>query len=473
MDINQIKILATQGESQQLEYKKSTANLKDILQTICAFLNGDGGIVLIGVEDNGNLVGQEVSDKTRREIGVEIAKIAPYSNSSIEIFYVQFSERKQIIVFHVTTDSTKRPYTYNGRAYIRVQSDTLLMPPDYYQHLTLNNAQFKDQWEDEPLADVTLDALDVEEIVSTIKEGVLNGRIPEGFETKDPVKALKHLGLLQGDQITRAALILFGKSPEVVFPQCILRLARFRGTNKSEFIDNKQIQGNVFKLIQSALSFANLHLPIASTFSKTSIKREDKPLFPISILREAITNALCHRDYSYTGGSVSFAIYDDRLEIWSYGLLPPGLSIDDLGELNQSIPRNRRIANVLYYHKLFESWGRGIRLIIDGCIEAGHPSPVYSVNSGGLLLTMPSALATATEVAGKPIEYQEQELTARQREIIALLDKTSGLSTAELHNQLSSPPTERWLRDELNRLKADGYVASIGSTTSRKWYIKK
>lgn len=473
MDINQIKVLAAEGESQRLEYKKSTSNLKDILQTICAFLNGDGGIVLIGVEDNGNLVGQEVSDKTRREIGVEIAKIAPYSNSSIEFFYVPFSERKQIIVFHVTTDSTKRPYTYNGRAYIRVQSDTLLMPPEYYQHLTLNNAQFKDQWEDEPLADVTLDALDVEEIVSTIKEGVLNGRIPEGFETKDPEKALKHLGLLQGDQITRAALILFGKSPEVVFPQCILRLARFRGTDKSEFIDNKQIQGNVFKLIQSALSFANLHLPIASTFSKTSIKREDKPLFPISILREAITNALCHRDYSYTGGSVSFAIYDDRLEIWSYGLLPPGLSIDDLGELNQSIPRNRRIANVLYYHKLFESWGRGIRLIIDGCIEAGHPSPVYSVNSGGLLLTMPSALATTTEIAGKPTEYQEQELTARQREIIALLDKTAGLSTAELHNQLSSPPTERWLRDELNRLKAGGYIDSIGSTTSRKWYIKK
>lgn len=188
MDINQIKVLAAQGESQQLEYKKSTSNLKDVLQTICAFLNGDGGSVLIGVEDNGNLVGQEVSDKTKREIGLEIAKIAPFSNSSVEIFYVPFSEVKQIIVFHVTTDSTKRPYTYNGRAYIRVQSDTLLMPPEYYQHLALSNAQFKDPWEDEPLISVTLNDLDLEEIISTIKEGVLNGRIPEGYETKDPEK---------------------------------------------------------------------------------------------------------------------------------------------------------------------------------------------------------------------------------------------------------------------------------------------
>jgi len=102
------------------------------------------------------------------------------------------------------------------------------------------------------------------------------------------------------------------------------------------------------------------------------------------VLREAITNALCHRDYSFSGGSTSFAIYDDRIEIWNYGILPPGLSVNDLGDLNQSIPRNRRMANILYYHKLFESWGRGIRLIIDGCIEAGYPSPIYSINSGGV-----------------------------------------------------------------------------------------
>lgn len=194
----------------------------------------------------------------------------------------------------------------------------------------------------------------------------------------------------------------------------------------------------MFSLLRSALSFANLHLPIASTFSKDTVKREDKPLFPISILREAITNALCHRDYSFTGGSISFAIYDDRLEIWSYGLLPPGLSIDDLGELNQSIPRNRRIANVLYYHKLFESWGRGIRLIIDGCVEAGHPLPVYSINSGGLLLTLPMML----QRVGLPeaISSVTVELTDRQQEILLLLKKSSGLSTSEIHGQLLSPP---------------------------------
>ncbi|HVE45021.1 MAG TPA: RNA-binding domain-containing protein [Gammaproteobacteria bacterium] len=467
MDIDKVKFLASQLESQRLEFKKSTANLKDIFQTICAFLNGDGGAVLIGVDDNGNLMGQEVSDKTKREIGIEIAKISPFSDSTIEVFYVHLIGNRQIIAFHITTDSTRRPYTYSGRAYIRIQSDTLLMPPDHYQQLLVNNGQFHDRWEDQSLLNATIHDLDHDEIVSTIKEGVLNGRIPEGYETKDPNKALAHLGLMNADQVTRAAFILFSKKPERIFPQCMLRLARFKGTEKSEFIDNKQVYGNVFHLLRSALAFANSHLSIASTFSKDSIKREDKPLFPIPVLREAIINALCHRDYSYTGGSISLAIYNDRLEIWSYGLLPPGLSIEDLGQLNQSIPRNRRIANVLYYHKLFESWGRGIRLIIDGCLATGHPAPIYSINSGGLLLTMPYEL----EMDKKLPDETRETLTPQQKEVLSIMESVDSVSSSELRDRLSFSPSERWVRDTLNKLKKNGYIGVVGETTARKWFL--
>lgn len=469
MDIGQVELMIKQGESQCLEFKKSTANLKDIFQTICAFLNGDGGSVLIGITDDGGLVGQEVSDKTKREIGLEIAKITPFSDSAIGVFYLPLlGTNRKIIIFHITTDSTKRPYLYSGRAYIRVQSDTLPMPVEYYQQLTISNSQFNDQWEDQPLMEVSINDLDTDEIIGTIKEGVLNGRIPEGYETQDPEKALNRLGLIKNNQVTRAALILFGKQPEKIFPQCILRLARFHGVNKSEFVDNKQVHGNIFKLIRSAMTFANSYLPIASTFSQDSMKRKDQPLFPISILREAITNAICHRDYSYAGGSVSLAIYDDRLEIWNYGLLPPGLLIESLGKLNQSVPRNRRIANVLYYHKLFESWGRGVKLIIDGCIEAGHPSPFYSQNSGGILLTMPS-----TRLLHHNEKHAQKELTERQQEIISVLTKLGGLSTSELRDQMSSSITDRWLRNELNQLKESGYLDSKGQTTTKKWFVVK
>lgn len=478
MDLDRITSLIQQGETTTLEFKKSTANLKAACESSCAFLNGDGGTVLIGVTDQANMLGQEISDKTKREIGIELAKITPLPH--VEIFYIPLpSTNKYIIALHSTTDSTKRPYLYNGRAYIRIESNTLPMPREYLQQLTMNNIQFNHHWEDQPQSDISINDLNTEEILATITEGVLNGRIPEGYATQNPKKALQHLGLLVGNQITRAAVILFGKKPETIFPQCMLRLARFRGIDKSDFIDNKQIYGNVFSLMRGALTFANTHLPITSTFPQNAIRRVDQPLFPIIALREAITNAICHRDYSYSGGSISFAIFNDRLEIWSYGLLPPGLSIEGLTETNQSVPRNRRIANVLYYHKLFESWGRGVRLIVDECTYLGHPKPFYSQDTGGVRLTLPSQqpigpapqkqYANLTE---QQIQHkQHSDLTERQQEMLTILSQGSGLSSHELRSKISNPPSERWIRQELNILKEKGYLIAKGQTTARKWYL--
>ena len=416
------------------------------------------------------MVGQEVSDKTKRDIGLEIAKITPLPD--IEIFYLPLpNTNRNIITFHVTTDSTKRPYLYDGRAYIRIQSDTLPMPREYLEHLTLSNAQFNHRWEDQPQPDASLEDLDIDEIITTIKEGVLNGRIPEGFETQDANRALQHLGLLKNGQITHAAIILFGKHPEKFFPQCLLRLARFRGTDKSEFIDNNQVHGNVFKIIRSALAFANNYLPIASIFPKGSIKREDIPLFPIIALREAIANSICHRDYGSPGGSISFAIYDDRIEIWNYGLLPPGISLTSIAQLNQSIPRNKRIANVLYYHKLFESWGRGVQMIFAECKKAGHPEPFYTQESGGTKLTLPSK-----QIIGSAITIFQAEihpLTKRQEEILELFKQHAELTAKKIHQLLEDPPSERWIRDELLRLKDLGWINYSGNIQPRKWFLIK
>jgi ATP-dependent DNA helicase RecG len=442
MDINQLKILIKQGESPTLELKKSTAQLKSACETACAFLNTDGGTVLIGVTDTQKVVGQEVSDKTKREIGNELAKITPVSH--IDVSYITLPEQKlYVIVFHVTTDSTKRPYFYDGRAFIRIQSDTLPMPREYLHHLTMSNANSGLHWEDQTQDNISIDDLDVEEILTTLKEGVLNGRIPESYNTQDAWLALQRLGLVIDNKITNAAIILFGKEPEKIFPQCLLRLARFRGTSKSEFIDNKQVAGNAFKIIRSALAFANTYLPIASTFPKGSIQREDIPLFPIVALREAFANAVCHRNYDFRGGSISFAIFDSHLEIWSYGLFPPGVLLANLKQLNQSVPRNRKIANILYYHKLFESWGRGVQMIVEECMNAGHPEPFYTQESGGIKLTLPSNQIIG---GGVTILTTQGELTKQQYEMLDILKQQYELSTAEIRSLLDNPPSERWVR---------------------------
>lgn len=472
MNIEEIEKLISDGESNILELKKSTAQLRSACETACAFLNGDGGIILLGITDDHRIIGQEISDKTKREIGNELAKISPAAN--IEVTYLKLAKtNKHIIILQATTDSTKRPYMYDGRAHIRMQSDTLPMPQEYLHHLTLINNNASNPWESQTQNKTAINALDTEEILSTLHEGILNNRIPESYATKNPKIALQRLGLIRDNKITNAAVVLFGKKPGLIFPQCLLRLARFRGVDKAEFIDNKQVSGNIFKLIKEAMAFANTYLPIASTFPKESIERIDTPLFPILALREAFANAICHRDYSYHGGSVSFAIFDNRLEIWSYGLFPPGVSIDNLAELNQSVPRNGRIANVLYYHKIFESWGRGIQMIMTECKKAGHPTPFYRQESGGILLTLPSCQPIGTTLQ-QPIRteiHSLEELTARQKEIILLLKEYKALSPEKLRQLLKQELPERTLRNELNRLKVLGFINVRGKTRTREWYI--
>ena len=476
MILSQIEKLAGQGESGSIEFKKSTAQLKAACKTICAFLNGDGGYVLFGVCDDGNILGQEVSDKSKREIGNELAKISPAPHELVNVYYVKLdAPDKVVICVQAVSDSAKRPFMYDNRAYVRHETSTIPMARDYLEQLTLANAQGDFAWDNRPCNNATIGDLDTDEILATIREGTINGRIPEGYATDDPFAALRRLDLLDGEKIKNAAVVLFGKKPDYFYPQCLLRLARFRGLDKSEFIDNKQVGGNIFKLLNESMMFANLHLPIASTFPKDQVQRVDTPLFPILALREAMANALCHRDYSNYSGSVGFAIYDDRLEIWNCGQFPAGVTLANLKSNPRSVPRNRKIANVLYYHKIFESWGRGINKIIDDCTAAGHPEPVYTQDSLGTLLTLKSKQligAGALPTSLSDTSAYREVMHGQKKEILQILQESGPLSTTQIREKMSSPkPAERTTRAILTIMSNDGLIVAHGQTNKRKWHL--
>jgi ATP-dependent DNA helicase RecG len=141
---------------------------------------------------------------------------------------------------------------------------------------------------------------------------------------------------------------VFGREFLPHYPQCQLRLARFRGTDKNEFLDQRQLHGHAFDLLSEAMQFLTRHLPVAGRIEPGVFERVDEPLFPPIALREALVNAFCHRDYAQAGGAVSVAIYDDRLEIWSSGELPLGMKVEDLKREHLSRPRNPLIAEVFY-----------------------------------------------------------------------------------------------------------------------------
>jgi ATP-dependent DNA helicase RecG len=207
------------------------------------------------------------------------------------------------------------------------------------------------------------------------------------------------------------------------------------------------------------------HLPVAGRFESGVLERIDEPLFPPLALREALVNALCHRDYSIAGGSISVAIYDDRLEISSTGLLPFGLTVADLKRDHESYPRNPLLANVFYLRGLIERWGRGTQKIVELCVQAGHPEPEFEESAGSVTVRfIPSGYTPPHRVS--------HNLTERQRRILHVLRDGLQLRSMEIRLQLSPPPSASALRNELNLLRNLELIDGSGHGAGARWWLK-
>ena len=337
MTLDDVRQLIKGGESEIVEFKQSTGQLSRAGEALCAFLNGRGGTVLIGVAPEGRIVGQEVADKTQRDIAHCLQRFDP--PASIRILQVPLDRSNlEVIVLQTPALEGRRPYSFDGRAYERVGSTTSVLPQEKYKQLLLDQVHLQHRWENQP-ADISLEDLDREEILRTARAGVDAGRIPEEVH-RDPGEILDRLGLRREGRILQGAVVLFGTRFLPDYPQCYLRLARFIGVNKTEFMDHRSMHGHAFRLLDEGLLFLRRHLPVAGRVLPGVMERQDEPLFPMIALREALVNAFCHRDYMIYGGSVSLAIYDDRLEIWSAGGLPFGLTPAQLKRDHESLPRN-------------------------------------------------------------------------------------------------------------------------------------
>ena len=296
MNVGDITTLTEFGESETLEFKETTGTRREATMTVSAFLNQGGGRVLFGVTPKGVVAGQQVSDRTIEEISAELQQIEPPAFPTVERVPVD-GDREVIVVS--TGQGASRPYSYRGAAYRRVGNTTLAMSADEYGRMLFERMHSERRWENQPATGWSVDDLDVAEIRRTVAEAVRRGRLEEPV-SREPTDLLRGLGLLRDGVLLRAAAVLFGSVERLEFemPQCLLRVARFRGTDRMEFLDNRQFNGNAFTLLANAERFLRETLPIAGRFEADRFERIDEPLYPPLATREALANALCHRDYS-------------------------------------------------------------------------------------------------------------------------------------------------------------------------------
>jgi ATP-dependent DNA helicase RecG len=336
------------------------------------------------------------------------------------------------------------------------------MPQEKYQRLLLDRAHSSQRWENLPAA-LPLDDLDQEEILRTVRLGVAAGRMSPSTPA-NVADVLDRFGLRVQGLVLNAAVVAFGRRMLPDYPQCQLRMARFRGADKTEFLDQRQTNGHALQLLEEAIQFLTRHLPVAGRIEPGVFERVDAPLFPPVALREALVNAFCHRDYSIAGSSVSLAIYDDRLEIWSDGTLPFGLSIGDLKRDHLSRPRNPLIAEVFYRRGLVERWGRGTQKIVELCVQAGHPEPEFVEQAGAVgVRFLPSAYIAPHRIA--------HDLTTRQRRILQGLAGRQEIGFGELRSLVAPTAAVRTLRDDLLHLKRLGMIGLRGRGRGALWFL--
>ena len=443
MDRDELQRIVAAGEGETVEFKKSTAQLSRAGETLCAFLNGRGGRVLIGVTPSGTILGQQVSDKTQQEIAAMLQRFEPPPPVETHLIDLPEAGRKLIIV-DVPASADSRPFTVGGRPYQRIGTTTSIMPQERYETLLLDRAHARRRWENQPAVDVRLEDLDHEEILRTREAAIQQRRISAGTST-DIGNILDRLGLRRNGVITQAAQILYGARFLPDYPQGMLKMGRFRGTKiTGDILDNQQEHLHAFAIVREGMAFLDRTLPLAARFPEGEIFREDRLPVPPAALREILLNAVMHRDYSDPGSYVAIAVFDDRIEVRSVGRLPPGITPESLSGPHRSIQRNPVIAEAFHRTGAVEIWGRGTNRVIEECERYGIGPPTFEENAGAVYVTFRAAIGPTPQVTPQ---------------VVAILKAAGGFrSRGELQDAAGLKDREHFRRAYLEPLLAAGWI---------------
>ncbi len=338
------------------------------------------------------------------------------------------------------------PISYGGKIYLRSGSTTqALNGPELERFLLKKNNR---SWESIVDDRVGLDNIDdsaLEEFKIKSKE-----KFPLVSTKKSKKQLLSRLHLTDKGKITRAAILLFGKDPQQFYPSAYIKVGRF--SEDDEPITTDEIRGNLFDQAEKTMEvLKNKYL--TSQMNIKGLYRSDDLEYPERALREAIVNAIAHKDYS--GTHIHIKVYTDKLVFWNPGELHHDLTIELLKEKHPSHPRNRLVAQQFFYCGLIESWGSGTMKMTKECIKVGLPEPMFEEFSNGLQVTFPKDTYT---------QLQLEKMGLSKRHITAILYlKKNGAINNQTYQTLCKTEKRTATRD-LSELVKLGILEKSGNT---------
>ncbi|MCI0698067.1 helix-turn-helix domain-containing protein [candidate division KSB1 bacterium] len=453
-DIQQL-LRADEGET--LEFKQSVGEIRENIETAGAFANGQGGTIVIGATSSGKVLGVDIGKDTLESLANSIQQQTdPKVFPSIRVAEV---EGKSIVILRIE-ESPIKPVLVQGRGYKRVGKSDHVLSSSELTRLFFSSGEIS--WDAGPSLKATLNDIDTEALHQFLKRARQERNMAIEVEIPLP-EVLEKLELLYEGRPSRAAVLLFGKRPQKFLLSSELRCARFKGTEPLHFIDMKVIDGNIIEQVPATMEFIQRHISMAAEIVPTQIERQERWEYPLEALREAIINATCHRDYR-DSGNVQVRIFDDRVEVWSPGLLPEGITIGDLYRTHNSRPRNHRIARAFFLIRYIEHWGTGTLRMINLCRDASLPDPEFAEVSGAVVVTFRKAKSVK--------KYHEgPEQIERQRRAIEYVQQKGRITTqgyAEFFNV-----STRTARRDLTAMVDKGIFRRAGKSKATYFELTK
>lgn len=447
------------SESSTIEWKPSLSQMNEIIESVTAFANTEGGRLIIGVSRDGKIVGITIGKDTVENLA---NKIAQHTEPKIQPrITVKKINGKEIIVIEVAPSADKLVLA-DGRAYKRVGPSTRRMGKGEYEKSILDKHKAELNFDSQACKGAKVADISKEKLLAFIKKAKEERGL--GVSPKAPVlDILSRLKLTTKDKkITNAAILLFGKDPQDFFLQAELKAIRFRGYDVTgEMIDFKTIGADAITLLEKAENFIFEHIPMKAWIESGKLQRQEKWLYPPKAIREGLANALAHRDFKSTG-KVQVRIFDDRMEIWNPGSLPPQLTFEKLKGTHESIPPNPLIARAFFWIKYAEEVGTGTNKIVQWCKEWGLPEPKFEEAGGSFVVTFRQDILTEEHL-------NQSGLNERQIKAVRYV-KERGKITNKEYKELSSTSKPTATRD-LSDLIQKGIFILEGKGKRGSYYI--
>lgn len=442
-------------ENQNVEFKSIWKD--DFLKHICAFSNSKGGTLFVGVDDKGTIVGIENSKKLLEDIP---NKAIQFLGVTIAIDVNKEGNKYYLAIF---VNPSPSPIAFKGRYYIRSGSTVQELSGNDLQHFILK--KLGKSYDELPIESATINDIDALSVRKFIKMAIKINRLSVDAEEDELQTVLFNLKLIgENSKLKNAAILLFGKNTPHYFSSVSFRIGKF-GNNHHDLKFHDVIEGNIFEMpekVMEILKSKYLTMPIRYE----GIKRIEELEYPEEALREAILNAIIHRDY--TGVHIQLSVYENKIILWNPGSLPSKINIDRLKEKHPSIPKNRLIADIFFKAGYIEAWGRGIHKIVTEFMNAKLPEPIFENYAGGVQVTLLKDLDRDLD-RDLDKDLDKGVLTNNQIQILKEIEKNKDITQMELSRIIGI--NDKNIRNNIKKLKDLGLIERIGNTRTGYWKI--